>query len=235
VKHWKNELKRAFDVPPPQKKREFFMQLEPPAVPFYQVLLSQIGYIRKWVWCVSVLVFGLAVSVSVCLPESAVWMISALTPLLALTLITESGRSAHYGMMELEMATRFSLRSVVLARLAVLGTGDLLILAMLLPLGLWSRSAEPFSAGLYILTPFLLSTFVGLYTIRTWAGREGLYACVGESAGISFFVTFSHEIAPFIYWESCLWIWAAAALILCVGNGKQCIELLKRTEELVWS
>ena len=119
--------------------------------------------------------------------------------------------------------------------LSKIRSDDLLILAMLLPLGLWSRSAEPFSAGLYILTPFLLSTFVGLYTIRTWAGREGLYACVGESAGISFFVTFSHEIAPFIYWESCLWIWAAAALILCVGNGKQCIELLKRTEELVWS
>ncbi len=53
--------------------------------------------------------------------ENTVWIVSAFTPFLALLLIAESTKSAIYGMNELEMSARFSLKSVVLARLIILG------------------------------------------------------------------------------------------------------------------
>ena len=45
-----------------------------------------------------------------------------LLPFVALLAVTEGTRSAVYGMEELELATRFSLKSVLLARLCLVGT-----------------------------------------------------------------------------------------------------------------
>lgn len=127
MKQWKDELKLAFDAPGPERKREFIRQLEPQKVPSYRALFTQAAYIRKWVWCVSVIVFATAILGAAFLPNTGIWLISGLTPLLALTIIAESGRSECYGMAELEMATRFSLRSVTLARLGILGIMELII------------------------------------------------------------------------------------------------------------
>lgn len=169
------------------------------------------------------------------LPDAVLWLISGLTPLLALTIISESGRSELYEMAELEMATRFSLRSITLARLGVLGVANLLILGLLFPISLCDNMQNPLAAGLYIITPFLLTTFAGLYIVRKFKGQEAMYACIGAAVGISLSVFLSYKTVPFIYQERWLIFWIAAALALCIGNGKQCVAMIKRTEELAWN
>lgn len=232
---WKDELKRAFEAPRPVRKREFLRQLELPRMPVYEFLYVQIGYIRKWAWCVSGLVFAVSVLGLAFLPDRVLWLISGLTPLLALTIVSESGRSERYEMAELEMATRFSLRSVTLARLAILGLMNLLLLGVLFPIGLWSGTSTPLAAALYMITPFLLTTFIGLYIVRKLSGQEAMYACVGTSVGISMFLFLSHNVIPFIYREQCLAAWMITALALLVGNGKQYVAMIKQTEELAWN
>ncbi|MBR6626632.1 MAG: hypothetical protein IKL04_01430 [Lachnospiraceae bacterium] len=232
---WKDELKQAFEAPQPVRKRNFLRQLDLPRMPVHEFLFSQIGYIRKWVWCVSALVFVVSILGLAFLPGTVLWLISGLTPLLALTIISESGRSELYKMVELEMAARFSLRSVTFARLAILGLMDLLLLGVLFPIGLWNDTAAPLAAALYMITPFLLTTFIGLYIVRKFRGQEAMYACVGISVGISISLFLSHNIIPFIYQEQCLTAWMITALVLLFGNGKQCVAMIKKTEEFAWN
>lgn len=232
---WKNELKKAFEAPRPVRKKEFLRQLDPVQVTVPMFLVSQIGYIRKWVWGISVLIFaGSAVGLLV-LPGAVLWFISGSTPLLALTLLSESGRSELHHMAELEMATRFSLRSVLLARLAILGLADLLLLGILFPIGLYSGPQAPFAAALYIVTPFLLTTFLGLSVTRKLRGQEAMYVCAAISLGISLFLFLSHNVVPYIYQEQHLTAWGIAAAALLFGNGKQCAAMMKKTEEFSWN
>lgn len=232
---WKDELKQAFDAPQPLRKRDFLCHLDLPGMPVHEFMFTQIGYIRKWVWCVFTLIFVVSILGLDFLPGTVLWLISGLTPLLALTIISESGRSELYKMVELEMATRFSLRSVTFARLAILGLMNLLLLGVLLPIGLWNDTVAPFAAALYIITPFLLTTFIGLYIVRKFRGQEAMYAYVGTSVGISISLFLSHNIIPFIYQEQYLTVWMITALTLLFGNGKQCIAMIKKTEELSWN
>ena len=232
---WKHELKEAFDAPRSVRKREFLRQLALPQMTVHEFLFSQIGYIRKWVWCVSALVFVVAILGLAFLPNTVLWLISGLSPLLALTITSESGRSEFYEMAELEMATRFSLRSVIFARLVILGLMNLLLLGVLLPIGLHNNTAAPFAAALYIITPFLLTTFIGLHIVREFRRQEAMYTCVGTSVGISISLFLSHNIIPFIYQEQCLTAWMIAALVLLQGNGKQCTAMIRQTEGMAWN
>lgn len=229
---WKNELKEAFHAPQPVRKSEFLRQLNCPETPVHMFLMSQVGYIRKWVWCVSAVILIASVLSVAFLPSTSLWMISGLTPFLALTIVSESGRSQRYQMVELEMATRFSLRSVTLARLVILGLANLLILSLLLVMGVWNGTSAPLAAILYIATPFLLTSFTGLLIVRNIRGQEAIYAAAGVSLGISVFLFRAPQI---IYQEQYLSVWLIAALVLVLGNGAQYAAMVKQTEEFVWN
>lgn len=233
MNHWKKDLKQAFEAPEPVRKREFLRLLDYPKMSVPAFLFSQMSYIRKWVWCVSFLVFIVAILGVAFVPNTVLWLLSALTPLLALTVVSESGRSERYKMAELELATRFSLRSVTFARLTILGLLNLLIFGIFLFLGVWNDTATPLAVGLYIVTPFLFTSFTGLYIVRKFKGQEAMYICVSTSVGISVFLFSSHNIIPLLYEEQCLILWMIVAIILLFGNGRQCIAMVKQTGEFV--
>ena len=228
----KEELKHAFEAPAPLHKKEFIGKLPQPKMNMYEFILSQIGYIRKWIWGVSALVFTLSLTVAVLIPLDYLWVISALTPLLALTIVSECGRSESYEMAELEMATRFSLKSVVIARLGILGAENLAILCLLIPVGIWNHVLSPVRTGVYILTPYLLTTFVGLYIVRKFRGREAIFICTGAAGVVSFSAVLFQHTLPQIYQADNLVWWGPIALLLCAGTVRQTCQIINRTEEL---
>lgn len=228
----KKELSNAFEAPKPLRKKEFLKGLPKPGISMYEFIISQIGYIRSWIWYVSALVFGLSLACAALLPTDVLWPIAALTPLLALTIVTECGRSESYEMAELEMATRFSLKSVVIARLGILGVENLVFLFLMIPVGIWKHEFSPVRIGLYILTPYLLTAFIGLYMMRKFRGLEGTLICAGIAGIISFSILLFQYSYPQVYQnENVVW-WALAALLLCAGAGKQTWQMINRTEEL---
>lgn len=233
--NWKTELHRAFSPPTPSNKREFLRNTEIPQVSFLHILISQAGYMRKRVWIISAMVyfsalFAAQISFPYILP-----LISACTPLLALLLVSESGRSECYAMAELELSTRFSLRSVVLARLGLLGCLHFFLLVLLVVLGCGNSTYPPFSVGLYISVPFLLTSFLGLFISQKHRGQDGLYYCVGSTICISVFILASHISLTIIYEEQYLIWWAAGLMALCVGIRKQFTKIMNRTEERLWN
>ena len=139
--------------PDPDRKRAFLRSLPPAPVSHMRLLLDQAGYIRPLTWAASAGVFALAMALGRMFPANAVWAAAALTPFAAMIAAAESGRSALYGMEELELSARLGLKSVTLARM-----------------------------GVYILTPYLAADLLGLAAVRRLRGREGLYACAGAAA-----------------------------------------------------
>ena len=55
--------------------------------------------------------------------EKYVGAVYGLVPFLVLISVTESTRSYRYEMEELELSSRFSLKSIVMARMVILGVG----------------------------------------------------------------------------------------------------------------
>lgn len=231
-----NELKYVFEAPEPMHKRAFLRTLEQPKTSVFAFVLSQLGYIRRWVWIVSALVFILSMMGAVGLTKDTVWVTSALMPLLALTVVSESGRSEIYEMAELEMATRFSLRSVVLARLGILGVENLFILG-LLSVGIWRQGGSTLYGagvptwGVCMLFPYLLTTFAGLTVVRRLRGREAVYICAGIAACISFSVMALRGSIVQYCQTGGLWRTAAVLLLmLLIGTARQCVGIVRQTE-----
>ena len=232
---WKESLKKAFEAPPPLRKRQFLQKLRYPEMRMSEFLLSQVGYIRKWAWAVSVSLFTLALIGTGLFGADTFWCISALTPMLALTLVAESGRSEFHEMAEMELATRFSLRSVLLARLLILGMENLAVLLLLVPVSVWNQDMNPVRAGLYMITPYLLTAWIGLSIVRRRRGREAAYSCMGVTVCVTISVSLLHASVPQIYGAEYLFWWAIGALTLCVATVKQGRAIFKRMEELSWS
>ncbi len=233
---WREELKKAFEPPAPVHKTEFLQKIAPmpTRLPLFGFLLVQLRYIRKRIWIVSAFTFIAFLFGSLLLSADIIWAVSAFTPLLALLTVAETGRSEVYEMAELEMATRFSLRSVLLARLGILGLSNFLLLGLLFPIGLFHSRISPLRAGLYIVTPFLLTTFSCLHIVRRRKERESIYLCAGVTACISFFTLSLRLSIPQRYQESPLIVWTFAAFLFGIGTFRQYQNLI-RQEELTWN
>lgn len=232
----KEALKTVFAAPPPLHKKEFLQKTAPiPAkLSLFSFLLVQLRYIRKRVWILAALIFGFLFSVSFILSADRIWALSAFTPLLALLTVAETGRSEIYEMAELEMATRFSLRSVLLARLCILGLNNLFLLGLLFPVSLAGSHIPSLRAVLCIATPFLLTSFACLCIVRRRRERESIYLCVGVTACISFFTFGLRLFAPRFLSETPFIYWLFAATLLGIGTFYQYHNLI-RQEELTWN
>ncbi len=254
----KEELQCAFAAPKPQRREAFLQLLSERSLGTEQSLetdrllktglpsfvLSQVMYISKGIWWLSAAVFAAACLLAAS-PGMAgdrnqnqvIWGISALAPLLAMTVIAESGRSQSCQMAELEMATRFSLRSVALARLGILGLENLGMLILFVFMGRGGDGAgqggSMVQAGLGILLPYLLTSFLGLRIVRSFRGREAVYYCFGMAACISILVFMTPGHMRYPEQERNLLWWAAAAFALGVGTVKQYVRLVGETAELV--
>ncbi len=223
-------LKQAFNPPPPQRKREFIASLPPQSVPISQFLWGQIGYIRKWVWLVVVAVMTAAVLFSRLLPNEAIAILSAVTPLLAVCYVAESSRSRQYGMCELEMCARFSLKSVVLSRFVLLGAANAAVFSMIIPI---SMGAVPIvRTAVYLVCPYLLTSFFGLLILRKVSSKEAMYFIFGLAAVVGAAVLIAKKA---IYAPQNFSLWLAAGALLAVGFISQSVKTVKQTEEMQWS
>ena len=213
-KEWKKELRQVFEPPAPMRKKEFIGGLERPGIGFCGFLMIQAGYIRKRVWIVSALAFFTSLAGAAVFSADMLWWVSAWMPLLALTIVAESGRSENYEM---------------------LGAENLLLLCLLLPVGLCNNLFGPIQAGLYMLTPFLLTAFLGLFILRRFRGREASYLCMGITLVISLMVIFLHGNMPRLYGEERLLWWAVAAAVFGFGTVKQYYQFINRMEDFIWN
>lgn len=231
----RKELKEGFQAPVPQKKEEFFATIQTSSISNFEFLCLQVVYIRKCIWVFSALSSIVFLISAEYFEKDTLWCISAFTPLLALSIITESGRSAFYGMAELELSTRFSLKSVVLARLGILGAANFILLCMFIPFAYMNSNTTVLQTGIYILCPYLLTTFLGLWTVRKVHGKEAIYFCTAIALCISVGNIVFYQWLPMLYENYNVIWWIIAFILLCISTAKECCQTIKQTEELAWN
>lgn len=234
-KELKKVLKESLEAPVPIRKKEFLRSIQKPSISYSEFIWAQAAYIRKWVWVISALIFLVASVGAEYFRKDMFWCVSAFMPLLALAVITESGRSENYGMAEFELSTRFSLKSVVLARLGILGIANLALFCVLLPFAYMNNGAGILQTGVYMACPYLLTTFGGLWASRKVRGNESTYFCAGIAVAVSTGNLVIYQSFPTIYTgQEFIW-WIAALVLFGIGTTNQCYQMVKQTEELIWN
>lgn len=230
-KQEKELLEQAFSVPAPKKKQEFLRTLPRQQMSIGALIVSQVAYIRKWVWVVSFLLFVPAVLLVGHITVDIIWVLSAVMPVAALLVVTEVARSSSYGMTELEMTARFSLRTILLARVVMLGAVQLIGLVLVVPL----LGISLLQNAVYLLVPYLLTAMLSLVAVRCLQGKEGMYACGGISAFICVLCPLSRYGVPVLYASESFVFWLLAAALLMVGLIREYRKTMVHLEEFAWN
>lgn len=183
----------------------------------------------------SVMIFSIALIGAEYLEKDMLWCISSFMPLLALTIITESGRSEIFGMAEFELAARFSLKSVVLARLGILGIANFILICILVPLAIMNSETTILQTGIYLICPYLLTVFLGLWAVRKIHGKETIYLCTGIAICVGFGNLILYQSFPLIFGKHIFIGWVVFFAILVIGVVNQCYQVIKQIEELAWN
>lgn len=231
----KRALERAFETPEPTRKEEFLKKLPQTSISNLSFIMVQLGYIPKYVWSIFSVIFGIAIVCGCFMEKDVLWIISALIPFIALSVLTENARSGVYLMAELEMAARFSLKSVILARMEILGASHLLLLIFLIPICASYHLGNIFQVGLYILVPYMVTVVCGLWVTRRVHGVESMYLCIGIAVGVSALSIFVRHVFPIIYEMEYMSIWIVGFIFLIVSVVKEIKKSIEQTEELAWS
>ncbi len=188
----KDELKtalcEAFYAPEPRNKKAFLRDLRTREVSTSAMLLQQVKYIRISAWILAGVIIAFALFGSWMRLDKTAELLAEIIPYMAAVSVLENMRSQKYGMTELEMVTRFSLRSVILARMLILGLVFLLILVLTSPV-----IAAVFGGGIvlnamYILIPYLITMSISLRVERSARGRITEYASLVIATMVSGFL-----------------------------------------------
>ena len=234
-KKWKEALQEVYRAPAPERKAAFLKQHRRRELGRRELIPLQIRYMRWWVWPLSLALSGFILITVTLWAEPAPWYIAALTPFLSLLVITENGRAQLYQMEELELACRMSRQSVILARMAALGLFHLMLFGLLTPLlAVWGAIGAA-QAGVYLLTPYLLTAALGMELTRRIHGREGMLACGAAAVAISVSGPLAVNIRPALYQpENLIWWEATLAAAIIVAVAEFALNV-KKMGELQWN
>lgn len=231
----KSVLKEVFVTPEPERKKEFLQKIEQPRISTFSFMLLQISYIRKRVWIVSAFISCLAIMSAGYVGQDCIWLISAMIPFIALCAVTENARSAVYCMTELEMSSRFSLKSITLARLSAIGLLHFMILCILIPF-VGKNALLPFMrTAVYLVVPYLLTSVLGFVIARKMHGKEVIYVCMGIAVMVSLLIFIIKESIPELYGEKLFIWWCVVVIYLLVKAWSEFKKTISQTEELVWN
>ena len=185
-------LRSAFEAPPPERKREFLSKMRPREVNTVEMLVTQASYIRKSIWILSALILLSAIIGADRFPDSTIRILGVITPFAAAMGVLETHRSYSCQMAEMEQAARFSLRSVIFARMLVIGVINLIVI--LLSAGVISVQ---FGTSVLlmlskILIPYLLTIAAGLRIERSEFGRNNPFISIAAATAIAILYLWVH-------------------------------------------
>lgn len=232
TKQLKQELFHYYQPPEPGRKQEFLRRFAKPGISSWQFMWIQAGYVKKWLWGISSALLILLLSCHSLFRQDTVYVMAAFAPFIAMSLLAESARSYVYGMEELELATRFSLKSILLARMGILAVFHFLLLFVMILFSAGSSKTRYFLAGIYILLPYFTSISIGLPIIRRLHGRESGYICTAIAIVVSIASWYLREAQP--WWEEIrlLPVFGAVLILEILFGITESMKLLKQSEEL---
>ena len=232
-------LKEICQTPEPEEKEAFFQGLKergltsrrPEAINHGDFLLRQFFYVGKWIWLLSAVI--LLCITGICYGNTGNYPF-AITPLLAVGILVETGRSFRWKMAELEYVAIFSLRSVMLARMFLVGivetAGLIVVICVVRP---WF-SYSLIRVFLYMMVPYLAASLSGsVYERKTrsdnsWGSIIICFLSSGFFAAAPYFLSILYE-------ERFTVIWTVAFILLFFSLAVSMRRWICELEEAVWN
>lgn len=227
----KEELCRYYEAPKPQRKQEFIRKFGIQKMNLPYLMWQQAKYISKWVWAASVSLCVLIYAAGHVMEERYISMIYGLVPFLVMLFVTESMRSYRYGMEELELSARFSLKSVVMARMMLLGIGNLAVLTVI-------ASVLGECAGyhvLHVLTPYFLTAGGSLSIVRIVRGNESTFFCFLLTITVSFLQMSLSWRFEEVFASGSMPVWVVVFVTGVIITVKESYQTMRMMEELSWN
>ena len=232
-------LKEICQTPEPEEKEAFFQGLKergltsrrPEAINHGDFLLRQFFYVGKWIWLLSAVI--LLCITGICYGNTGNYPF-AITPLLAVGILVETERSFRWKMAELEYVAIFSLRSVMLARMFLVGivetAGLIVVICVVRP---WF-SYSLIRVFLYMMVPYLAASLSGsVYERKTrsdnsWGSIIICFLSSGFFAAAPYFLSILYE-------ERFTVIWTVAFILLFFSLAVSMRRWICELEEAVWN
>lgn len=224
----REELAAYFEAPKPLKKQIFVRQFGLQRMNLAHVAAMQAKYVSKWVWIFSMFFFGMTFWVAQTMEQKYANMVLSFVPFLVMFSVTESTRSFRYGMEELEMSARFSLKSIIMAKMLVLGLGNLAVLAgatLVLNSGVQMNPV-------YLMAPYFVTAGGGLYIVRSVRGKESNLLCFALAAIVCVAMLCLPWKYHSVYMPQNVWIWTGVCVAGVVMAFRESWRTIQMTEEL---
>ncbi len=210
------DIRKYFEAPEPQGKQGFLQKVShmpvyaPGKTSIAYITWVQFSYISKWLWTLSAFIFVCIFISSRYIAEEMLWFLSAALPFIVTFSLSESMRSIIYGMQEFEMSSRFTLKSVIMLRVIIIGGVNMFMLLVTAGLSGGGMCRNM----LYMLVPYLSSATGGFIILRKFPAREGVYLSSVFGAVISLANLKSVYSYSWIYDTRYTGIWLAAIIVL---------------------
>lgn len=232
----KAELKKSFEPPEPLGKQEFVRNFNYPKASPLEVFKVQAGYIPKFVWIVSVfpILLLLLLEYPAGVPFKSydlIWYLSAFMPILAVLAVTETFRSGVYGMAELEMTAKYNLPQILLMRMGILGTLDLLLVFASIPLVVRSGGVNFLQAAVYLLVPWECTCLLTFQIEKTRKEKGTVLGNILCGVFVCMIEIFLGNNREFAYdWKE-MPVWALIFCVLSVLLARQIWRIRQEMEE----
>lgn len=187
---------------------------------FGEFVLAQIGFVNKMVWFwqgVWILLFAYAVwrGKLFHVSNESLCLLSMAPPLLLLLTVEEVAKIYNRSMLEIEAATKFSLKKVVLTRmLTVSVVNGVLLLGGMVYAGT-RMELEWAKVLVYCLTPLVLMTALLLKMMTRWNGEQLRYGAVVLYLCLAFVILIGRMERVNFYRQELFGMW----LLLLIGGG----------------
>lgn len=123
-------------------------------------------------------------------------------------------RSLRYKMHETEMTSYFSSVKLLMAKLLIIGIGDIFILNGILFLIVFKNYLNMGSALLYIIFPFLLTSWGFMYLLGHIPAHRFSPCCVGLCAILYICIALLNKFVPIVFQQTFSAAWAVVCLVL---------------------
>ena len=193
----------------PQLLEAFTLQLEPDLIGWKIWLLQ--GLVLAIIFYFLTVIFGEAFEYNKRFVAVLTCSISIMVLMMAIPFIQ---RSLRYKMHETEMAAYFSSIKLLMAKLLIIGIGDIFILNGMLFLIVFKNYLNVGSALLYIIFPFLLTSWGFMYLLGHIPAHRFSPYCIGLCAIMYTCIALLNKFVPIVFQQTFSAAWAAVCLVL---------------------
>lgn len=227
----KRLLKNAYPLEPSERKAAFLRAYQPRQMNYRELLGLQFQYMGPQL----TILYGYALTMRLGLiahqDEALARLFAALMPVLALIALTGLGKSEKYGMAEMEMASRFSLRMLKILRLTLIGLAGAVSMAAVSCVLKIVTGVNLLCSFALACIPYLATTFFSMLLIRKWHSRKNIYGCAAIAVFVCLVSFWGVEILAGLS-RGVLW---ASLLICALLTGSEISKYLKESETLQWN